>query len=146
MKFKTFFACVIIAWSAHIAQGQFPIKNLNVIIFTADDLGADETGVGAFGAKIKGITPNLDKVSKAGVRFYNAHVNSAICVPSRGILGTGKYGFNSHQHGFFYAPDSTPTLIESFQKKVIEQAYWVKFLTLPLRLLQFGIMRWIMKI
>ena len=117
MRLKTVFACIIIALSAHNAQAQFPKKNLNVVIFTADDLGADETGVGAFGAKIKDITPNLDKVAKAGVRFYNAHVNSAICVPSRGVLGTGKYGFNSYQHGFFYAPDSTPTLIESFQEK-----------------------------
>ncbi len=101
MSFKKVFTWVIIILSAHTAQAQFPIKNLNVVVFTADDLGADETGVGAFGAKIKGITPNLDKVAKAGVRFYNAHVNSAICVPSRGVLSTGKYGFNSHQHGFF---------------------------------------------
>ncbi|MBA2762643.1 MAG: sulfatase-like hydrolase/transferase, partial [Segetibacter sp.] len=114
---KAFCAFVMIALSAQTAQAQFPIKNLNVVVFTADDLGSDETGVGAFGAKVKGITPNLDKVAKAGIRFYNAHVNSAICVPSRGVLGTGKYGFNSHQHGFFYAPDSIPTLIESFQKK-----------------------------
>ncbi len=117
MILKCFFAYLIIALTAHSVHAQFPIKNLNVIIFTADDLGADETGVGAFGAKIKGITPNIDKIAKAGVRFSNAHVNSAICVPSRGVLSTGKYGFNSHQHGFFYAPDSTPTIIESFQKK-----------------------------
>ncbi|HUX56853.1 MAG TPA: sulfatase [Bacteroidales bacterium] len=114
---KFLFAGLPIALLGQVAEAQFPKKNLNVVIFTADDLGPDGTGIGAFGAKIKGITPNIDKVANAAVRFYNAHVNSAICMPSRGVLGTGRYGFNSFHHGFFHAPDSVPTLMEGFQKE-----------------------------
>ena len=72
---------------------------LNVVIFTADDLGPDGMGIGAFGSKMKGITPNIDKVANQGVKFRNAHVNSSICMPSRSILATGRYGFNGGHHG-----------------------------------------------
>jgi N-sulfoglucosamine sulfohydrolase len=114
---KILFVGLPITMLGQVTEAQFPKKNLNVVVFTADDLGPDGMGVGAFGAKIKGITPNIDKVANAAVRFYNAHVNSAICMPSRGIIGTGRYGFNSLHHGFFHAPDSIPTLMESFQKE-----------------------------
>lgn len=116
-KLRFIVAGLSFALLAQVAKAQFPKKTLNVVIFTADDLGPDGTGIGAFGAKIKGITPNIDKVAKAAVRFYNAHVNSAICMPSRGILATGRYGFNSLHHGFFLAPDKVPTLMESLQKE-----------------------------
>lgn len=98
------------------SEAQFPIKNLNVVVFTADDLGPDGVGVDVFGGKVKGLTPNIDKIANASVKFYNAHVNSAICMPSRGIIATGRYGFNSLHHGFFHAPDSVPTMMESFTK------------------------------
>ena len=101
---------------AVVAKAQFPIKNLNVVVFTADDLGPDGVGPGSFGGKMKDLTPNIDRIAGASVRFKNAYVNSAICMPSRGILATGRYGFNSHHQGFFHAPDSIPTLMESFQK------------------------------
>ena len=70
-----------------------------------------DIGPGAFGGKMKDLTPNIDRIANASVRFKNAYVNSAICMPSRGIIATGRYGFNSHNHGFFHAPDSIPTLM-----------------------------------
>lgn len=94
---------------------QFPKKNLNVVVFTADDLGPDGAGIESFGGKVKGLTPNIDRIANSSVKFYNAHVNSAICMPSRGIIATGLYGFNSLHHGFFHSPDSIPTMMESFQ-------------------------------
>lgn len=115
--YRFFLIGLQVALLCQLAQAQFPKKNLNVVIFTADDLGPDGTGIGAFGAKIKGITPNIDKIAQQGVRIYNAHVNSAICMPSRGVLLTGRYGFNSLHHGFFHAPDNVPTLMESLQKE-----------------------------
>ena len=76
---KILFVGLPITMLGQVTEARFPKKNLNVVVFTADDLGPDGMGVGAFGAKIKGITPNIDKVANAAVRFYNAHVNSAIC-------------------------------------------------------------------
>lgn len=95
---------------------QFPRRNLNIIVFTADDLGGGDVGVGAFGGKMKGLTPQIDKIATQGIRFANMHVNSAICVPSRAVLGTGKYNFNNGQYGFFQAPDTMLTIIDVFQK------------------------------
>jgi len=109
--------CLIVLGLVFSATAQFPKNKLNVIVFTADDLGGDALGVGAFGGKMKNITPTIDSIAKQSLRFYNMHVNSAICVPSRGVFATGLYGFNSKQHGFFYTPDSIPTIMESFQKK-----------------------------
>lgn len=100
----------------NFAFAQFPKKNMNVIVFTADDLGSGETGIGAFGGKMKDLTPQIDKLANQGVRFANMHVNTAICVPSRGILATGKYCFNNGQYGFFQASDSILTMMDVFQK------------------------------
>lgn len=108
---------IILFWLAiPVACAQFPRKNLNVIVFTADDLGSGEVGIGAFGGKMKDLTPNIDRLAMQGVRFENMHVNTAICVPSRSILATGKYCFNNGQYGFFQAPDSTLTIMDVFQK------------------------------
>ena len=118
--------CFLLICSFFHANAQFPKNKLNVIVFTADDLGSDGFGVGAFGGKMNDITPNIDSIAKQALRFTNMHVNSAICVPSRGVFATGLYGFNSHQHGFFLTPDSIPTIIESFQKKVTRPVFLEK--------------------
>jgi choline-sulfatase len=36
-------------------------------------------------------TPNIDKLAASGTRFTRAFTNSAICVPARAALATGKY-------------------------------------------------------
>ncbi|PXY03139.1 sulfatase [Marinifilum breve] len=97
-------------------QSEAAANRLNVIIFTADDLGPDGMGIGAFGSKMQGLTPNIDKLANQGVRFCNAHVNSSICMPSRSIIATGRYGFNGGHHGFLYANEEVPTMMESFQE------------------------------
>lgn len=112
------FYIVLIFCSSHSGSvyAQFPRKNLNIIVFTADDLGSGGIGLGAFGGKMKGLTPQIDRIATQGVRFANMHVNSAICVPSRAVLGTGRYNFNNGQYGFFQAPDSMLTLMDIFRK------------------------------
>lgn len=112
-----YIVCLLLLSIVYQANAQFPKNKLNVIVFVADDLGGDGLGVGAFGGKMDNITPNIDSIAKKSLRFNNMHVNSAICVPSRGVFATGLYGFNSGQHGFFLTPDSIPTIVESFQKK-----------------------------
>lgn len=86
---------------------------LNVLLFTADDLHCGS--VGCFGGKPAGLTPHLDIFAEEGMRFFRAHVNAAICAPSRAILGTGLYGHNSGAMGFMAARDDVPTVIELFK-------------------------------
>jgi len=89
-----------------------PRRPLNILLFTADDLGPDTVGVGCLGGKVPGLTPNLDRFASRGLRFRNAHVNSAICAPSRGCLATGRYGFNSGVYGFMKTERDVPTVME----------------------------------
>ncbi|NQT87162.1 sulfatase-like hydrolase/transferase, partial [bacterium] len=88
-------------------------SKLNVLLFTADDLGPDTVGLNCFGGRVPGLTPNLDTFAARGVRFANAHVTSAICVPSRGCLATGRFGFNSGVYGFMKTEKPVPTVIET---------------------------------
>jgi len=87
-------------------RGQDARGTLNVLLFTADDLSRDS--LGCFGGKVPGLTPNLDAFAAEGMRFENAHVTVAICQPSRGVLGTGRYGHNSGIMGFMHTDVTSP--------------------------------------
>ena len=62
----------------------------NVIIIYADDLGYGD--VSCYGATSL-TTPNIDRLSKQGLRFTNAHCTSATSTPSRYSLLTGEYAW-----------------------------------------------------
>jgi N-sulfoglucosamine sulfohydrolase len=85
----------------------------NVLLFTADDLHAES--LESYGSHVKGLTPHLDKFAESGCLFENAHVNAAICAPSRAIIATGLYGHNSGALGFSKANDRTPTIVSVLQ-------------------------------
>lgn len=70
----------------------------NVLFILVDDL---KPTIGAFGDETA-ITPNLDRLSRAGVRFENAYCNQAVCMASRYNLmlgsrstSTGFYSFGT---------------------------------------------------
>ena len=88
-------------------------QNLNILFFTADDLHCGS--LGCFGGKVPGLTPNLDFFASQGMRFENAHVTVAICQPSRGVLGTGRYGHNSGILGFMHTDRDIPTIMETLR-------------------------------
>ncbi len=70
----------------------------SVLLITADDMNWDS--VGAWGCPV-GATPNLDALAAGGVRFELAHVNVAVCQPSRSAIMTGRYPHRSGGEGFF---------------------------------------------
>jgi len=86
---------------------------LNILLFTADDLHAES--LGAFRGSIKDLTPNLDRFAKQGMLFDRAHVNVAICVPSRAVIATGLYSHRSGAMGFMKANPGTPEIVTTFQ-------------------------------
>jgi N-sulfoglucosamine sulfohydrolase len=97
-----------------LGQGSNARKlKLNVLLFTADDLHCNS--VGCFGGKVSGLTPNLDAFAAEGLRFENAHVNVAICQPSRGVLATGRYGHNSGIMGFMHTERDIPTIMQTLR-------------------------------
>jgi len=87
---------------------------LNILLLVADDMNYDSLGFS--GSKSPNITPNLDKLAKQGMRFTNAHVQSAICQPSRSVLMTGRYPHRNGAMGFSPIKKNVPTLQEELQK------------------------------
>ena len=63
-------------------------KQPNIIIFFFDQQRSDS--VGCYGQKME-VSPNLDKMARAGVRFGYAFSNQPICGPARACLQVGKY-------------------------------------------------------
>lgn len=75
---------------------------LNFVLLFADDLGFGD--LGCFGHP-SSLTPNLDRMAAAGLRFTDFYCSSAACSPSRASLLTGRYQTRSGIHGVFH-PDS----------------------------------------
>ncbi len=86
----------------------------NFVLVTADDLNYDS--VGCYGCKVPGITPNIDGLARQGMKFTNAHVNIAVCQPSRQSIMTGRYPHRNGAEGFEPIDKNVPTLQESLNK------------------------------
>jgi arylsulfatase A-like enzyme len=65
----------------------------NILFIMSDDHAAH--AIGAYGSRVN-VTPNLDRLAQAGVRFQNCFCVNSICSPSRATILTGKY---SHLNG-----------------------------------------------
>jgi N-sulfoglucosamine sulfohydrolase len=104
-------ALLLTAGVVSAAAGDAP---LNVLLLTADDLHCES--VGAFGGTIADLTPHLDRLASEGMCFYQAHVNVAICQPSRGVLATGRYGHRSGIMGFMHTERDIPTVMETLRQ------------------------------
>ena len=77
---------MILFWVTSLSAQNKAKLNPNIIIIMADDLGYSD--IGCFGGEIS--TPNLDRLSKGGLRMTNFY-NNARCSPSRASLLTGQY-------------------------------------------------------
>ena len=65
----------------------------NIIYILADDLGYGD--VSSFNPQSKLNTVNIDRLSKNGMRFTDAHTSSAVCTPTRYGILTGRYNWRS---------------------------------------------------
>ena len=79
----------------------------NIVLIYADDLGYGD--VSCYGAK-QIQTPNIDRFSREGLRFTDAHSSSATCTPSRYSLLTGEYAWRRRGTGVL--PGDAPLIIE----------------------------------
>ena len=86
----------------------------NVLLFTADDMHAES--MRTYGSKVKDMTPHLDRFAKTGMVFDRAHVNAAICAPSRAVIATGLYSHNSGAMGFMPTNAGIPDIVTILRK------------------------------
>ena len=76
------------------------LEKPNIVLIVADDLGwSDLSYMGSEYYE----TPNIDKLSKSGMTFYNGYASSANCAPSRATMLSGKY---HTQHGIYTVRNS----------------------------------------
>ena len=75
-------------------------ENPNIVLIMADDLGW--TDLSFMGSNYYQ-TPNIDRLAKSGITFYNAYASAANCSPSRASMLSGKH---TTEHGIFTVGDS----------------------------------------
>lgn len=68
---------------------------VNIVLFVADDLGAND--IGAYGNRVVK-TPNLDRLASQSILFSEAFASSPTCSPSRASIHTGQYPFRNGAH------------------------------------------------
>ena len=93
----------------HAAAGK-----LNVLLLTSDDMSCDSVGI--YGAKLKDTTPNIDRLAGQSLRFLNAHSQVGNCMPTRNVLGSGKYPHNNRVEGFYMVPNPGYQVMSDFMK------------------------------
>ena len=100
-------------------------KNPNIILIIADDLGW--TDLSFMGSNYYQ-TPNIDRLAKRGITFYNAYASATNCSPSRASMLSGKY---TPEHGIFTVGESergnkkTRKLIPIENKEEIGQDFFL---------------------
>ena len=72
---------------------------LNLLIITVDDMSADS--VGAFGCKLPGTTPNIDRLAGQSLSFAHAHMTVGNCMPGRNVMFSGLISHNNKVEGFY---------------------------------------------
>lgn len=95
------------------------INKPNVIVFLADDLGWTQTS--AYGSSYYH-TPNIDRLSREGIRFTDAYAACGVCSPTRASIMTGKYPARLHLTN--YIPGNDP------DDKLLLEPAWQRFLPL----------------
>ena len=90
-QFLSAAAAGTLAGSAAVARPA--TRRPNLLMVLADDMNFDTPG--CFGGRVAGLTPNIDALAREGMRFRNAHVSVAVCMPSRTAMLTGLMPVNN---------------------------------------------------
>ena len=85
------------------------MQNPNIILILADDLGYGD--VASYNPESRVPTPNLDRLSREGLSFTDAHAPATVCTPSRYSVLTGRMAFRTGFKGVFTGAGG-PCLIE----------------------------------
>ena len=88
----------------------------NIILIMADDLGYGDVG---FNGNTKVITPNLDGMSEAGLKFTNFYAAAPLCSPTRASVLTGRSPF---RQGIFAAHTAGMRPAETTIAEVLKKA------------------------
>jgi Sulfatase len=85
----------------------------NVMVITVDDMNCDS--VGAYGCRLEGITPVMDRLASQSLRFNQAFVQVGNCMPSRNVMFSGRYPHNNGVEGFYKVKNDYPVMADLMQ-------------------------------
>lgn len=98
-QFTCLAICMLIAAMAHAQQKP------NIIYILADDLGHGDLSCLNPDSKLR--TVHIDKMAEEGMKFTDAHSNSAVCTPTRYGILTGRYAWRTTlQDGVLWGYDT----------------------------------------
>jgi len=108
----SFRICFVFVWLfSFAAHAQQKIKQTNIILILADDLGYAD--IGCYGQQ-KTETPNIDKMARAGLQFMQFYAGSTVCAPSRASLLSGLHtGHTAVRGNEGYQPEGQSPLPDS---------------------------------
>ncbi|HNQ79996.1 MAG: sulfatase-like hydrolase/transferase [Acidobacteriota bacterium] len=123
------------AWTAAFpaVQGRGKTEaGINVLLVTMDTTRADRLGCYGYA---KALTPRLDALASAGVRFDRAYAQAPLTLPSHCSLMTGTVPayHRVHNNGFYYLDPRRTTLAEILKKDGYATAAFVSSFTVDSR-------------
>lgn len=89
----------------------------NILLIITDDQGYADYG--AYGGADDVVTPNMDRIAQAGVRFTNGYASAPVCNASRQAIITGAYQerWGTWYYGGNIFPESRPAIPELLGKE-----------------------------
>jgi N-sulfoglucosamine sulfohydrolase len=93
------FAFISIIYFSSFAQPN-KIKKPNIVMIVTHDIGRH---IGCYGVETVQ-TPNIDRLSKDGMKFNGIYSTSSVCTPGRASLHTGRYPQSNGLLGLSHGP------------------------------------------
>jgi N-acetylglucosamine-6-sulfatase len=115
-------ALILAGWAWEASAAAQPSRRPNIVLILTDDHRYDAAG---FMGHPYLETPNLDRMSRAGVVFENAFVTTSLCSPSRASILTGCY---AHRHGVVDNYTPVPPRLRFFPEQLQKAGYRTAFI------------------
>ena len=96
----------------------------NILFIIMDDVGIDQMSIFGYGGGTAPLTPNIDTVARAGVRFRNVW-SMPECSPSRAIFFEGRYPLRTNVNSAILADDLANSQVSPFEvttPKILKKA------------------------
>jgi arylsulfatase A-like enzyme len=86
----------------------------NILFIIMDDVGIDQMSIFGYGGGTPPLTPNIDAVARAGVRFRNVW-SMPECSPSRAIFFEGRYPLRTNVNAAILSDDLANSQVSPFE-------------------------------
>jgi hypothetical protein len=102
----------------------------NILFIIMDDVGIDQMQIFGYGGLTPPLTPNINAVARAGVRFRNAW-SMPECSPSRAIFFEGRYPLRTNVNAAILSDDLANSQVSPFEvttPKILKKAGYLNSL------------------